>query len=143
MAAIIPSTSAPCRPADTGVGSQFSAFCLLVNHLHLLVTPREQPLWRMMQQLNSTYCSWFNQRHERVGHVLQGRYKSKLIDDCAYFLNATRYLALNPVVAQQVEHPEDWWSSYRAAIGLATTPCARSRPWWTSIRARSGRGCAG
>jgi REP element-mobilizing transposase RayT len=99
------------------------AFCLLVNHVHLLVTPWEQPLWRMMQQLNSTYCSWFNQRHERVGHVLQGRYKSKLIDDCSYFLNATRYLALNPVVAKQVEHPEDWpWSSYRAAIGLAPSP---------------------
>jgi REP-associated tyrosine transposase len=96
------------------------AFCLMVNHVHLLVTPRELPLWRMMQQLNSTYCSWFNERHDRVGHVLQGRYRAKLIDESSYFLNAIRYIALNPVVAGQVEHPEDWpWSSYRAAIGLA------------------------
>jgi REP-associated tyrosine transposase len=96
------------------------AFCLLVNHLHLLVTPRDRPIWRMMQQLNSTYCAWFNERHGRVGHVLQGRYKARLVDDASYFLNALRYIALNPVVAQQVDRPEDWpWSSYRAAIGKA------------------------
>lgn len=96
------------------------AFCLLFNHLHLLVTPRELPLSRMMQQLNSKYCSWFNERHGRVGHVLQDRYKGQLIDESSYFLNAIRYIALNPVVARRVERPEEWpWSSYRAGIGLA------------------------
>ena len=95
------------------------AFCLLWNHLHLLVTPFETPLWRLMQQVNSTYCEWFNLRYRRVGHVLQGRYKAKLVDEASYFLDAVRYLALNPVVARRVERPEDWpWSSYRAAIGL-------------------------
>jgi REP element-mobilizing transposase RayT len=96
------------------------AFCLLYNHLHLLVTPRELPVSRMMQQLNSKYCAWFNERHGRVGHVLQDRYKAKLVDEAGYFLNAVRYIALNPPVAKQVERPEEWpWSSYRAAIGLA------------------------
>lgn len=95
------------------------AFCLLFNHLHLIVTPRQLPVSRMMHQLNSKYCAWFNEKHGRVGHVLQDRYKAKLIDDASYFLNAIRYVALNPVVAGQVERAEDWpWSSYRAAIGL-------------------------
>jgi REP element-mobilizing transposase RayT len=96
------------------------AFCLLYNHLHLLITPHELPVSRLMQQLNSKYCAWFNERHKRVGHVLQDRYKAKLVEDGGYFLNAVRYIALNPPAATQVERPEDWpWSSYRAAIGLA------------------------
>jgi len=100
-------------------GAECHAFCLVWNHSHLLVTPWEFPLPRMMQQLNSHYCQWFNHRHGRVGHVLQGRYRCKLIDDGSYFLNAVRYIALNPVAAQKVKHPADWpWSSYRATIGL-------------------------
>jgi len=88
-------------------------FCLLWNHYHLLVTPDEIPLWRMMQQLNSGYCQWFDRRHDRVGHVLQGRYKGPLVDNAGYFLNAARYIVLNPVEAKLVEHPIDWnWSSY-------------------------------
>jgi REP element-mobilizing transposase RayT len=95
------------------------AFCLLFNHLHLIITPGPMPISRMMQQLNSKYCAWFNEKHGRVGHLLQDRYKAKLIDDGSYFLNVVRYVALNPVVAAQVDRPEDWpWSSYRAAIGL-------------------------
>jgi REP-associated tyrosine transposase len=96
------------------------AFCLLFNHIHLIITPGPMPISRMMQQLNSKYCAWFNAKHGRVGHLLQDRYKAKLIDDGSYFLNAVRYVALNPVVASQVDRAEDWpWSSYRAAIGLA------------------------
>jgi len=99
------------------------AFCLMWNHIHLLLTPTTFPLSRMMQQLNSRYCRWFNKRHRRVGHMLQGRYAGLLIDGPVYFLNAFRYLALNPVVAGKVTHPADWpWSSYRATMGLAPLP---------------------
>jgi putative transposase len=99
------------------------SFCLLWNHLHIVVTPYVFPIWRLMQQVNSSYCSWFNVRHQRVGHVLQGRYDSRLIDDASYFLNAIRYVALNPVAARQVMRPEDWpWSSYRALMGLGNMP---------------------
>jgi putative transposase len=99
------------------------AYCLMWNHAHLLLTPSELPLARLMQYLNSSYCGWFNAQHRFVGHVLQGRYDGRLIDDGYYLLNALRYLALNPVVAGKVSRPEDWaWSSYRCTVGLAPVP---------------------
>jgi putative transposase len=98
-------------------------FCLLWNHLHLVITPHAFPIWRLMQQVNSTYCAWFNARHRRVGHVLQGRYGCRLADESSYFLNAIRYVALNPVAARKVTRAEDWpWGSYRALLGLDGRP---------------------
>ena len=77
----------------------------------------------MMQQLNSSYCQSFNRRHRRVGHVLQGRYKSPLVDSDVYFLRVVRYIVRNPVTAGLVREPEDWqWSSYRATAGLIAAP---------------------
>lgn len=99
-------------------------FCLLFNHFHLAVVPSEKfPLWRMMQQLNSRYCLDFNRRHRRVGHLLQGRYGCRIVDDEHYARTLFRYLALNPVLARQAKTPEAWpWSSYRAAMDLAPGP---------------------
>jgi len=95
------------------------AYCLLWNHYHFLLEAGPHPLWRMMQKLNSQYCQSFNRRHKRVGHVVQGRYKSPLIDNEVYFLRVVRYIVRNPVAAKLVERPEDWrWSSYRATAGL-------------------------
>jgi putative transposase len=74
-------------------------YCLLRNHYHLLLVPHEHPVSRLMQQLNATYCQRFNRRHGRVGHVLQGRFGSRLVQDGAYARTAVRYLALNPVAA--------------------------------------------
>lgn len=112
-------------------------WCLLWNHLHLIVRPSTFPLCGMMQQLNSNYCQWFNKRHGRVGHRLQGRYKALLIEDGSYFLNAIRYVALNPVVAQKVPDPTDWpWSSYRASIGRETAPAFLDlEPVWAVLDA--------
>jgi hypothetical protein len=76
-----------------------------------------------MQQLNSSYCQSFNRRHDRVGHVLQGRYKAPLVDSDAYFLCLLRYIARNPVAAGCVDDPADWeWSSYKAIAGLVEAP---------------------
>ena len=98
-------------------------YCLLWNHYHLLAAPGEEPLSRMMQQLNSSYCQRFNRRHGRVGHVLQGRFGSKVIEDGAYARSAFRYVALNPVVAGRCSDPGDWqWSGYRAIIGRDPCP---------------------
>jgi REP element-mobilizing transposase RayT len=99
------------------------AYCLLWNHYHLLLVPGAQPLSRAMQNVNSAYCQWFNRRHGRVGHVLQGRFGACLIDDGSYLLTALQYIAMNPVEARRVTRPEDWpWSSYRSLIGLETIP---------------------
>lgn len=113
------------------------AYCLLWNHYHLLLVPRQQPLSRAMQNVNSSYCRWFNRRHGRVGHVLQGRFGSCLIDDDSYMLTALQYIAMNPVEAGRVTRPEDWpWSSYRSLIGLDTIPTFLSaEKVWRAVNA--------
>jgi REP element-mobilizing transposase RayT len=102
---------------------QCLAYCLLWNHFHLLVIPQAHSVSRLMQDLNSTYCQGFNRRHQRVGHVLQGRFGSRIVDDNDYLMTALRYIAMNPVAGGRVTRPDDWtWSSYRATAGLCATP---------------------
>jgi REP element-mobilizing transposase RayT len=99
------------------------AYCLLRNHYHLLLVPSKHPISRQLHQLNSAYCQRFNRRHNRVGHVLQGRFGCRIVEDGAYARTVVRYLALNPVAAGRTAKPEDWpWSSYRFALGLGTLP---------------------
>ena len=98
-------------------------YCLMDNHYHLLVETPRANISKGMHLLNTRYCIRFNRRHERVGHVLQGRFKSLLVDRHSYLLELSRYIVLNPVKAGLVKRPEDWeWSSYRAAIGLEGVP---------------------
>lgn len=100
-------------------------YCLMPNHYHLIVRVGELPVSGMMQQLNGSYTQWFNWRHDRCGHVLQGRPKMPMIEDGEYFRRVLRYVARNPVRARLVEQPEQWaWSSHRAAAGLEA-----SEPW--------------
>ena len=99
------------------------AYCLLWNHYHLLLIPAEHPLSRLLQQLNSTYCQRFNRRHNRVGHLLQGRFGCRIVEDGAYARTVLRYLALNPVSAGRAAKPEEWrWSSYRFVVGEDAAP---------------------
>lgn len=96
------------------------AYCLMPNHVHLLVKPHDYPLSRMMQHLNSAYCGWFNRRHQRVGHVLQGRYKSQIVESGPSFVRVLRYIVMNPVAAGKVPTPAAWsWSSYLETVGLS------------------------
>jgi hypothetical protein len=84
------------------------------NHYHLLLETPEPNLSRGMRQLNGVYTQAFNRRHDRVGHVFQGRYQSILVEKGVHLLELCRYIVLNPVAAGLVESPEQWpWSSYR------------------------------
>lgn len=99
------------------------SYCLMWNHYHVLMKAGCHPISRLMQQLNSTYCQRFNRRHRRVGHVLQGRFGSRIVEDGAYARGVLRYIALNPVMARLVIDPKDWrWSSYRSAIDVSERP---------------------
>ena len=122
-------------------GVDCHALCLLWNHLHLVVTPWDSPLASLMQQVNSHYCEWLNQRHRRSGYVLQGRYKCKVVEDGSYFLNVIRYVVLNPVAAETVRTPVDWpWSSYRATMGLDASPVPLNvERIWKSLDAATER----
>ncbi|WP_207215860.1 transposase [Pseudolysobacter antarcticus] len=99
---------------------QVWAYYLMDNHYHLLVETRRATLSRGMREVNGIYTQAFNRRHGRVGHVLQGRYKSVLIDKDAYLQEVSRYIVLNPVRACLCANAGDWeWSSYRAVMGKA------------------------
>ena len=98
-------------------------FCLMNNHYHLLIETPEGNLSRGMRQLNGLYTQRFNQRHQRVGHLFQGRYKAILIDKDNYLLELCRYIVLNPVRAGIVKNPKDYrWSSYQATTGHKGIP---------------------
>mgnify|MGYP006280185603 CR=1 FL=1 len=73
------------------------AFCLLENHFHLLLESGERPaLSKFMHRLLSAYTLYFNKRHERTGHLFQGRYKSPVVEKAEYLLTLSRYIHLNP-----------------------------------------------
>ena len=94
------------------------AYCLMNNHYHLMIETPEGNLSKGMRQLNGLYTQRFNQRHQRVGHLFQGRYKAILVDKDNYLLALCRYVVLNPVRASIVKDPGVWrWSTYRATAG--------------------------
>lgn len=106
------------------------AYCLMGNHYHLLLQTLEANLSIAMRHVNGVYTQRFNRRHERCGHVLQGRFAAQLVDGDAYLREVCRYIVLNPVRAGLVAHPGDWrWSSFLATAGGATAPGFLSVDW--------------
>jgi REP element-mobilizing transposase RayT len=94
------------------------AYCLMPNHLHLLLEPGPKPLSRTMQPLQLAYSLYFNRHYRHTGHVFQGRYMALLCQRDAYLLELVRYLHLNPVRAGLAKRPDGWsWSSHRAYLG--------------------------
>ena len=98
-------------------------WAVMPNHYHLIVGSPEGSLSRGMHWLNSRYAQLFNRRHDRVGHLFQGRFGSRVITSDADLLGIVRYLALNPVRAGLADDPTGWkWSSYRFLQALHTAP---------------------
>jgi putative transposase len=98
------------------------AFCLMPNHVHLLVESSQEPLAKFMQGLQQSYSQYFNLRHHQTGHVFQGRYKAIVCQKDEYLLQLIRYIHLNPVRAGMVKEPEQYvYSGHRAYLqGKAT-----------------------
>jgi putative transposase len=93
------------------------AYCLMPNHIHLVIETPEATLARGMQHLHGLYARLFNDRHGFVGHAFQGRYGSKLIRDEPQLFVVLRYVALNPCEAGLADEPLDWpWNSFGDAI---------------------------
>jgi hypothetical protein len=108
------------------------------NHYHLLIETREATLSRGMKYLNGTYTQSFNRHNNKVGHVLQGRYKAILVQKDSYLLELARYIVLNPVRARMVKEAKDWpWSSYRATAGFTLPEFCLTTDWILSSYGRT------
>jgi len=88
------------------------AFCLMPNHIHLLLSPKKGNLYDAMRDLFSRYAMQFNRKYERKGHLFGGPYRQAVCLDDSYLLAASLYIHLNPVKAGLVFDPLRYrWSS--------------------------------
>lgn len=98
-------------------GVDVLGWCLMPNHVHLILLDGERSLSDAMQRTLTSYARRFNSRTGHVGHVFQGRFSSAPIEDERYLLAAVRYLHLNPERAGICPAEEYEWSSYREYAG--------------------------
>lgn len=89
------------------------AYCLMGNHVHLLIKEGKEILSNTMKRIGTSYVCWYNWQYNRKGHLFQDRYKSEPVLDDAYFLTVLRYIHQNPLKAGLTNHIESYkWSSY-------------------------------
>lgn len=92
------------------------AYCLMDNHVHLVIYDKEQKLSKLMQSIEISYAIYFNKKYERVGHLFQDRFFSKKVEDREYLKMVCRYIHQNPQKAR-IEKTENYkWSSYKEYI---------------------------
>ncbi len=95
-----------------------NAFCLMRNHIHLLLHRKTDSLQKLMRSLNTSYAIYFNAKYKTVGHVFQGRYKSFYVAKEDYLISLIHYIHMNPVKAHLCKVPEDYYfSSYCHYLG--------------------------
>jgi putative transposase len=112
------------RQLSTKHGCALHAYCLMTNHVHLLLTPeREESCTAMMRDLGQRYVPYFNSRYGRTGTLWEGRFRSCIAESARYVLACYRYIELNPVRARMVSDPAGYpWSSYAANSGARSDP---------------------
>jgi len=97
-------------------GVSVLGYCLMTNHVHLLLREDDGDISVYMKRLGISYAYWYNRKYERIGHVFQDRFKSECVEDDAYLLTVIRYIHENPVKASIISKPEEYeWSSYYKA----------------------------
>ena len=92
---------------------EFYGYCLMPNHIHLLLRPLATTISRLMQVLLGSHTQRYHLFHHSCGHVWQGRFKSPVIQDDDHLLTVLRYIEANPVRAKMVAHAGEYrWSSF-------------------------------
>jgi REP element-mobilizing transposase RayT len=93
--------------------SEIYAYCLMDNHIHLLLKEGQESIATTMKKIGTSYVYYYNWQYNRKGHLFQDRYKSEPVEDDAYFLTVLRYIHQNPVKAGITDDPATYpWSSY-------------------------------
>ena len=110
-------------------------YCLLSNHIHLLLEiETAEHLPKLMQGVLQGYGRWYKARQQYWGHVWQGRYKSPLVAEESYYLEAGRYIERNPLRAKLVQELKDYrWSSYRFYAYGAPDPLVAEDPYYARL----------
>lgn len=105
------------------------AYCLMPNHVHLIVTPGDEDgLRATFADAHRRYTAMINARHRWTGHLFQGRFGAAAMDE-NHLIAAARYVALNPVAAGLVKCAADWpWSSVRAHLAREDDELVRVAP---------------
>ena len=96
---------------------QLYSYCLMDNHIHLLVKELEETVSESIKRISSSYVYWYNMKYERCGHLFQERFKSENVENSAYFLTVLRYIHQNPLKAGLAKDVfESKWTSINEYI---------------------------
>ncbi|SDE00302.1 hypothetical protein SPACI_055620 [Sporomusa acidovorans DSM 3132] len=102
-------------------GFNIFAYCLMDNHVHLILKENDEPIEKLMKRIGVSYVYWYNLKYKRTGHLFQDRYKSQVIEDDSYLLSVIRYIHQNPIKANITTSMGKYpWSSYAEYIGHPT-----------------------
>lgn len=114
---------------------ELHAYCLMTNHVHLLMTPDDAKACSLlMQDLGRSYVRYFNRRHKRSGTLWEGRFRSCVVESAEYVLACYRYIELNPVRAGMVKHPSVYpWSSHAVNTGVRADPKVLAHPDFAAL----------
>jgi len=114
---------------------QLHAYVLMTNHVHLLVSSTDTyGISQMMQALGRRYVCYVNRRYNRTGTLWEGRFKAGLIDSENYLLTCMRYIEMNAVRANMVDHPAEYrWSSYAANAQGQQNPIVTPHPLYLAL----------
>jgi REP element-mobilizing transposase RayT len=112
---------ATLRVVRDASGCRVLAYCLMPNHVHLVLRTTQEPIGTVIKRLGVRYSGWFNRKYGRVGHLFQDRFKSHAVEDDGYFVTLIRYVWNNPVEAGLVDRPEQFLWSSRRQLGRASS----------------------
>lgn len=111
-------------------GYELYAYCLMGNHVHLLIKEGKEELDQVFRRIGARYVYWYNYKYRRTGHLFQDRFKSEPVENDEYFLAVLRYIIQNPVKAGICGRIEEYeWSSikeYKGGQGITDTDFALS-----------------
>lgn len=94
-------------------GYRIYAYCLMSNHIHILLKVEKEDLEQIMKRIAGSYVYWYNWKYYRKGHLFQDRFKSEPVEDDEYFLTVMRYIHQNPVKSEIVNSVSEYkYSSY-------------------------------
>ena len=99
------------------------AWCLLGNHVHLLIKGVGEEIGDVIKRISSSYVYYYKHKYDRIGHLYQERFKSEPVEDWDYFLTLLRYIHQNPLKPRLVKDLKDYpWSSWQEYLGMSTRP---------------------